>query len=129
MAPARGAVGYDGSLALLVSGSSNMEKAEVQDLFVAFASPMLRYVAVAGGKDAVDTLARNLWGAMIAGPELEAEVWRAMEASNADAELVTLLRHCYVNEMKQQVTADQLALLREQYGFRPSGEEPGQKSE
>jgi hypothetical protein len=69
-----------------------------------------------GRQGAAETLARNLWLAMLAGPEAEEEVWRAMgEASGADVGLLESLRQCYLNQMKPAVGRQQLDDLREHY--------------
>jgi hypothetical protein len=96
-----------------------MEQTEIQSLFRGFAAPLAPYVKLGGRKEAIETLARNLWMAMLAGPAAEREVWETMQgAEDVPVEFLELIHRCYRNEMKAAVTAEQLAALREHYGIR-----------
>jgi hypothetical protein len=93
-----------------------VDRTDIQQLFQKFAAPLGQYVVLGGRQGAAETLARNLWLAMLAGPEAEEEVWRAMgAASGADAGLLESLRQCYLSQMKPAVGQDQLDNLRKHY--------------
>ena len=91
-----------------------MEQEEVQAAFVRFAAPMMSLVALGADKKAANELSRNLWVAMIGGPGVEQEVFDAMR--DTDSDLYDVLHRCYTEQMKTQVSADELAALRERYG-------------
>jgi hypothetical protein len=100
-----------------------MEQADVQSLFRVFAAPLGRYVTLGGRKEAVETLARNLWMAMLAGPAAEKELWQAMQGTaDVPPELLELIHRCYCDQMKPTVSNEQLAVLRERYGIRVAEE-------
>ena len=57
-----------------------MERADVQALFRKFAAPLAGYAATSPArKELAEMLARNLWAAMIAGPEMEEETWKVFK--------------------------------------------------
>ena len=91
-----------------------MEQKEVQAAFIRFAAPLMSLVALGADKEAANELARNLWVAMIGGSDVEAQVFDAMRESSS--ELYDVLHRCYTEQMKTQVSADELAALRERYG-------------
>ena len=91
-----------------------MKKNEVQDAFVRFAAPLMSLVALGADKAATNELARNLWVAMIGGPDVESQVFDAMRESSS--ELYDVLHRCYTEQMKTQVSDEELAALRERYG-------------
>ena len=101
-----------------------MEQTDIQSLFREFATPLGRYVTLGGRKEAVETLARNLWMAMLAGPAAEKEFWDTMQgAAEVPSESVELIHRCYRDEMKPTVSGEQLASLRKQYGIRVTEED------
>jgi hypothetical protein len=60
--------------------SKSMDQAEVQTLFRKFAVPLAGYAATSPArKELAEMLARNLWTAMIAGPEMEEETWKVFK--------------------------------------------------
>jgi hypothetical protein len=60
--------------------SKSMDQAEVQTLFRQFAAPLAGYAATSPArKELAEMLARNLWTAMIAGPEMEEETWKVFK--------------------------------------------------
>jgi hypothetical protein len=96
-----------------------MEQTDIQSLFREFAAPLGQYMTLGGRKEAVETLARNLWMAMLAGPAAEKELWEAMQgAAEVPGEFVDIIHRCYRDEMKPTVSAEQLAALRKHYGIR-----------
>jgi hypothetical protein len=96
-----------------------MEQTDIQSLFRQFAAPLGRFRTLGGRKEALETLARNLWMAMLAGPAAETELWEAMQAAaDVPREFSELIQSCYRDEMKPTVTAENLAALRAHYGIR-----------
>lgn len=60
--------------------SKPMDQAEVQTLFRKFAAPLAGYAATSPArKELAEMLARNLWTALIAGPEMEEETWKVFK--------------------------------------------------
>ena len=90
-----------------------MEKVEVQAIFVRFSAPLMSLVALGADREAANELARNLWMALIGGEDAERQVFDAMRETSS--ELYGVLERCYTQEMKTQVSADELARLRERY--------------
>ena len=72
-------------------------------------------MALGGRKETAEQLARNLWAALLGGPEVEKELLEALEETGS--ELVGLLKQCYEQEMKPMVTRQQLEDLRAHYGI------------
>jgi hypothetical protein len=63
-----------------------MAQGEVQALFRKFAAPLAGYAATSlPRKNLAELLARNLWTALTAGPEMEEETWERREASTFSA--------------------------------------------
>jgi len=91
-----------------------MEQPEVQAAFVRFAAPLMSLVSLGADREAAHELARNLWLAMIGGPDIEEQVFQAMRESSS--ELYDVLERCYNGQMKPQVSDEELAALRERYG-------------
>ena len=61
-------------------------------------------------------MARTLWMALIAGPEMEEETWKAFQKHAAlEAESLQSIKDLYFQQMKPVVTEEQLAALRERY--------------
>lgn len=90
-----------------------MEQEEVQAAFIRFAAPLMSLVAMGADKAAADELSRNLWVAMIGGPDVEQQVFDAMRESSS--ELYDVLQRCYAEQMKPQVSDQELADLRARY--------------
>ena len=91
-----------------------MEQNEVQAAFLRFATPLSALVDLGADKKAATELSRNLWMAMIGGPEVEEQVFDAMRETNS--ELYDVLHRCYTEQMKTQVSDEELAALRLRYG-------------
>jgi len=91
-----------------------VEQKEVQAAFLRFATPLTTLVALGADKKAATELSRNLWMAMIGGPEVEEQVFDAMRETNS--ELYDVLHRCYTEQMKTQVSDEELAALRLRYG-------------
>jgi hypothetical protein len=61
-------------------------------------------------------LARNLWTAMIAGPEMEEETWKILKTTGKlDDDSLQVIQQLYFHQMKPVVTKEQLADLRQRY--------------
>ena len=59
-----------------------MDQAEAQALFRKFTAPLAGYGATSPArKELAEMLARNLWTAMIAGPEMEEETWKILKTT------------------------------------------------
>lgn len=59
-----------------------MDRSEVQTLFRQFSAPLAAYAATSPERKALaDMLARNLWTAMIAGPEMEVQTWVVLKTT------------------------------------------------
>jgi len=97
-----------------------VDQAEVQALFRKFAAPLAGYAATsAARKDLAEMLARNLWMAMIAGPELEEETWQVFKKhAKLDDDSLQPIKELYFDEMKPVVSEEQRAALRVRYRLR-----------
>jgi len=96
-----------------------MDQTDIQSLFRKFASPLAQYVTLGGRQEAVETLARNLWMAMLAGSAAEKEAWETMRgAADVPGDFLDLIHNCYRDQMKPAVSPEQLAALRKHYGIR-----------
>jgi hypothetical protein len=97
--------------------SQSMDQAEVQALFRKFAAPFADYAATsAERRNGAEFLARNLWMAMIAGPEMEEETWKVFKKqANLDDDSLQSIKELYFNQMKPVVSEEQLVGLRERY--------------
>ena len=95
-----------------------MNQEEIHALFLKFAAPLAFYIRLGGRKEAIETIAKMLWGALLGGAEVEERVWGELRQS-ADVEpgLVDSLQACYYDEMKPLVSESDLAELRRQYGI------------
>jgi hypothetical protein len=100
--------------------SKPMNQAEVQSLFSKFAAPLAGYAATSPvRKDLAEMLTRNLWTALIAGPEMEEEVWKALKTTGKlDDDALQVIQQMYFDKMKPVVSEDQLVALRERYRVR-----------
>ena len=64
-------------------------------------------------------LVRNLWTAMIAGPEMEEATWEILRTTGKlDEESVQVIKETYFNQMKPVVSEDQILTLRKRYNVR-----------
>jgi hypothetical protein len=95
-----------------------MNQEEIHALFLKFAAPLAFYIRLGGRKEAIETIAKMLWGALLGGAAVEERVWGELRQS-ADVEpgLVESLQACYYDEMKPLVSESDLAELRRQYGI------------
>ena len=60
-----------------------------------------------------------LWMAMIAGPEMEAEMWTVLKTTGGlDDDSVQAIQELYLNQMKPAVTTEQLADLRKRFALK-----------
>jgi hypothetical protein len=91
-----------------------MEQKEVQAVFLRFATPLTTLVALGADKKAATELSRNLWMAMIGGADVEEQVFEAMRQTSS--ELYDVLHRCYTEQMKPQVSEEELEALRTRYG-------------
>ena len=94
-----------------------MNQSEVQALFRTFGEPLATYAATsAKRKEGAEILARNLWTAMIAGPEMEEETWKIFkQQADLDDNSLELNKDVYFRRMKPVVSEEQLAALRKRY--------------
>ena len=95
-----------------------MDQTEVQMLFQQFAAPLTSYAAISTErKQLAEMLCRNLWTAMIAGPDAEDETWRMLRIEgNLDRDSLEPIQQCYYEQMKPSVSQEQLVALRAKYG-------------
>jgi len=105
-----------------------MDQAEVQALIRQFAAPLGDYAATSAARtEGAEMLARALWTAMIAGPEMEEATWKVFKTTGRlDDESLQIIQRLYFDQMKPVLTEEQLAALRERYGVRrqEQGESP-----
>lgn len=94
--------------------------ADVQVLLKKFAAPLAEYAAASQArKENADFMVQTLWTAMIAGPEMEEETWKAFrEIAQLPKDDLKAIQHCYNHQMKPVVNPEQLAVLRKRYGMR-----------
>ena len=92
----------------------------MQALFRKFAAPLAGYAATSPArKKRAEMLARNLWTAVIAGPEIEEETWKVLKTTGKlDDDSLQVIQQLYVDQMKPVVSEEQLAGLRGRYRFR-----------
>lgn len=97
-----------------------MDQAEVQALFRRFAAPLASYGATSSArKELAEMLARSLWTAPIAGPEMEEETWNVLKTTGKmDDDSLLVVRQVYLDEMKPVVREEQLADLRRRFRVR-----------
>jgi hypothetical protein len=94
-----------------------MDQAAVQTLFRNFAAPLAGYAATSPArKELADMLVRNLWTALIAGPEMEEETWKVLKTTGKlDDGSLQVIQQLYFEQMKPVVSGEQRAALRERY--------------
>jgi len=92
----------------------------VQALFRRFAAALAGYAATSPErKELAEMLARNLWTALIAGPEMEEETWKIFQnRANLDQESLQVIQQLYFEQMKPIVSEEQLVALRQRYQMR-----------
>ena len=96
-----------------------MTDEEVRDLLQAFAAPLSPYVTSSSREIAAKTLVETLWLALVTGPEIEEETWRALRTSgNLDEDMLESIQTCYYEKMKPVVSAEQLSALKARYKVR-----------
>ena len=97
-----------------------MDQAEVQTLFRKFAAPLAGYAATSRErKELAEMLARNLWTAMIAGPEMEEETWKVLRTTGKlNDDSLQPIKELYFEQMKPVVTDEQIVALRQRYRLR-----------
>jgi hypothetical protein len=97
-----------------------MDQAEVQALFRKFAAPLAGYAAMSPArKELAEMLARNLWTALIAGPEMEEATWKVLKTTGKlDDESLQVIQQLYLDQMKPDVSEEQLTALRQRYPVR-----------
>jgi hypothetical protein len=93
---------------------------EVQALFQKFAAPLAGYAATSPArKELAEMLARNLWMALIAGPEMEDETWTTFKRhASLDEDSLQPIKDLHFEQMKLVVTGEQLVALRQRYRLR-----------
>ncbi len=97
-----------------------MDQPAIQKLFQEFAAPLGKYVVLGARREAAATLARNLWAALIAGPQAELQMWESLQNTDgAQPAMLDAIRACYHEHMKPVVSCEKLAALRQHYGIRP----------
>lgn len=97
-----------------------MTDADMQDLQSRFAAPLARYASNSPErKELADVMVRLLWAAMIAGPEMEEETWKAFrEIAHLPENGLRAIQDCYHQQMKPVVTPEQLEILRKRLGVK-----------
>src|SRR5713101_6990001 len=97
-----------------------MDQAEVQALFRRFTAPLAGYAATSSArKELAEMLARNLWTAMIAGPEMEEETWKVLKTTGKlNDDSLQVIQQLYFDQMKPAVSDEELADLRQRYQLR-----------
>lgn len=97
-----------------------MDQGEVHTLYRQFAAPLAAYAATSPERMELATmLARNLWTAMIAGPEMEDETWKILKTTGMlDDGSLQVIQQLYFDEMKPVVTQEQVLSLRHRYQLR-----------
>ena|SRR5438132_12011343 len=97
-----------------------MDQAEVQALFRKFAAPLAGYAAIpVQRKEGAEFMARTLWTALIAGPEMEEETWKVLKKhAHLDDDSLQAIKDVYFQKMKPVVSEEQLAGLRATYRLR-----------
>jgi hypothetical protein len=103
-----------------------MNLAEVQILFRRFAAPLATYAAIsAKRREGAEIMARTLWTALIAGPEMEEATWKILRTNGKlDDDSLRAIKKMYYEQMKPVVKEEQIASLKERYRVREN-EEPG----
>ena len=100
-----------------------MDQAEVQALFRKFTAPLADYAATSvQRKEGAEFMARRLWTALIAGPEMEEEIWKVLKITGKlDDNSIQSIKDLYFQQMKPVVSEDRLLAFRERYRVRRKG--------
>ncbi len=95
-------------------------EADIRDLLRQFAAPLADYAASSLARnEGADFMVRTLWTAMIDGPEMEEETWKAFrEIGHIPEDDLKAIQDCYYQKMKPVVTPEQLAALQKRYGLK-----------
>ncbi len=95
-----------------------MTPEEIRDQYRLFSQPIAFYAALGARKEAVESLARNMWAALLGGEAAEQALWQSLHNEpGLDASLLASLKACYETEMKPTITPDMLQRIREHYGL------------
>lgn len=94
-----------------------MDDESLRNLFQRFSAPLAAFAATSGERRALaKMLARNLWAAMIAGPEMESETWKILKSTGQlDDASLEIIKQLYFQQMKAAVTEKQLADIQQRY--------------
>jgi hypothetical protein len=97
-----------------------MDQAKVQALFRQFAFPLAGYAAIsAQRRDGAEFMARTLWTALIAGPEMEEETWKILTTTGKlEADSLLAIQEMYYKKMKPVVSDEELVDLRQRYQLK-----------
>jgi hypothetical protein len=101
-----------------------MDQAKIEALFRQFAAPLAAYAATSPErKSLADMMARCLWTAMIAGPEMEEETWRILKTTGKlNDDSLQAIQQVYIEKMKPVVSEQERADLRQRYQMKRTGE-------
>lgn len=101
-----------------------MDETTIQSLFRQFAGPLAAYAATSPERKALaDMIARSLWAAMIAGPEMEAETWKILKTTGKlDDDSLQAIQQVYFDMMKPVVSEQDREDLRQQYQMKRAGQ-------
>ena len=97
-----------------------MDQTELQSLFRIFAQPLASYAAFSAEREQLaEMLSRNLWTALIAGPQAEELMWIVLTTEgNLKTDQLELIQTCYYEQMKPSVSQGDLIVLRAKYEVR-----------
>jgi hypothetical protein len=104
----------------------SLPQTEVQALLHKFAAPLAQYASTSPArKEMAEFMVKTLWTAMIAGPEMEEETWKAFrEIGGISEDDLKAIQDCYFEQMKATVSEEQLAVLRQRYGLKRKKRRP-----
>jgi len=92
---------------------------QIREQFLLFSQPIAVYATLGARKQAVESLAKNLWVAMVGGELAEQKLWQALkEQPGIDDSLYASLQACYETEMKPAIAPATLAAVRQHYGIK-----------
>lgn len=97
-----------------------MDQTKVEALFRKFSTPLAGYAATSTQRrEGAEFLARSLWTALIAGPEMEEETWKIFTTTgNLDADSLLAIQEVYYQKMKPVVSDEELVDLRQRYQLK-----------
>jgi len=89
----------------------------LRNLFQGFSAPLAAFASTSRERrELAEMLARNLWAAMIAGPEMESKTWKILKSTGKlDDSSLEIIKQLYFQQMKAVITEEQLADLRQRY--------------